>query len=217
MTVLKRIAMTLSVTLLLIAAGCAALGVAAEAIPPRPVGARYLLIDKQFAVMVWADRGLRLDWPRLRQDLAAGIVARIDAARQARIESVKNSSLAIPVESVVRFQADNPTLEFRPIEEVAQKLGVPVLIYIEVHHLSTRTPHSTAMYRGSARASVRVVEVHDGQAKTVYQEDDITVTFPKGSTEDGSPSGNDARYYVGTLQTLADELAKRFIDHPAED
>jgi hypothetical protein len=72
------------------------------------------------------------------------------------------------------------------------------------------------MFRGSAVASLRVIEVVDGVGRIAFQEEDITVVWPVGGTEDGSPRGSDIQFYVGTLSTLADELAARFVDRPGE-
>lgn len=202
--------------LLATAGGCAAIGVAASMIPPPPVKAVYRLEGKQAGVMVWADRGLRIDWPGMQRDLAGGVQSRLQQAAEAGNDALKGVTFPVSVESMIRFQRDNPGLEALPITEVAPQLGVPVLIYIEIKSFSTRAFRTPSMFRGNALASLRVIEVTDGKAKTVFQEEDIAVIWPEGSTEDGSPRGSDAQYYVSTLSALADELASRFVDRPGE-
>src|SRR5207247_10330315 len=53
--------------------GCGILGIAANAVPEADVPARYTgLKGHTLAVMVWADRGVQIDYPSLRLDVAAG-------------------------------------------------------------------------------------------------------------------------------------------------
>jgi hypothetical protein len=199
------------------AAGCNILGVAASMIPPPPIKAVYRLEDRQVGIMVWADRGLRIDWPGMQRDLAGGVQSRLQQAINANNDAVRGATFPVSVESLIRFQRDNPGIEALPITDIAPQLGVPVLIYIEIKSFSTRAPRTPSMFRGSAVASLRVVEVVNGVGKTVFQEEDITVVWPVSGTEDGSPRGNDTQYYVGTISTLADELAARFVDRPGEN
>lgn len=60
-------------TALLTLGGCQVAGYFASAIP-KSVDAQYKgLAGQKVAVMVWADRGLRIDWPNLELDTGNGI------------------------------------------------------------------------------------------------------------------------------------------------
>src|SRR3954451_7652527 len=55
--------------------GCSILGVAAYKLAPPPtIQPKYMGLENQSTgVMVWADRGLRIDWPTIQLDLANGV------------------------------------------------------------------------------------------------------------------------------------------------
>ena len=43
------------------------------------------------------------------------------------------------------------------------------------------------------------------------------MVYPKKINDEGRPDGSDGKMYAGALNFLADDIAKRFIEHPAED
>src|SRR5881394_994935 len=65
----------------LLLCGCALLGVAAYKLkPPDTIKPQYMnLVNQRVGVMVWADRGLRIDWPALQLDLGNGIDQKLHA------------------------------------------------------------------------------------------------------------------------------------------
>ena len=195
--------------------GCAILGVAAQAIPEPPVPASVVLANQQVGVMVWCDRGLRGDWPTIQKDLGAGVQARLVESQKNKAEELLNVTFPFPAESFVRWQKEHPGFEADPITEVAKRLPVTRLIYIEIDKLTTRTTHAMAMYRGQATATVKVVSVEGGVSKIIHDEK-ISVHYPRHSTEEGSPDGTDERMYLGTMVALADQIALRFVEHPAD-
>jgi len=205
--------------LLVVAGGCQALGVIADKIPKPPVKAEHALAGSTVGVMVWADRGVRIDWPRLPLDLAGGIQSRLEQAAKTGKKQPDLVGATFPVQpaSIVRWQRDHPGHEAEQITDVAPRLGVQKLIYVELARFSTRAAGSTSLYRGTAVAQVKVVEVKDGRATIVYEAGDVTATFPKRGTDEGTPSGSDQQFYVGTVQALADQVAKRFVEHPAPE
>lgn len=167
-------------------AGCGALGVIANAAPRAPVPAEYTLAGQSAGVMVWCDRGLRTDWPNLQLDVGAGVLSRLkDTAALNEKKELAGTTYPVSAESVLKWQKDHPAYQSLPIEQIAPRLGVSRLIYIEIEHLSTRTAYTIALYRGTARASLKVVEISNGQAIVAYEKGDIEVTFPRHVTEDG--------------------------------
>jgi hypothetical protein len=215
MTAFRRLLHGLLLASLAATSGCAIIGVAANAIPEPPIPASVVLANQSVGIMVWCDRGLRIDWPTLQKDLGAGVQTRILASQATKAKELENVTFPFPAESFVRWQKDHPGFEAEPITEVAKRLHVTRLIYIELDDLTTRTSQTMAMYRGQAAATVKVVAVEGGSSKIVHEEK-ISVHYPKRSTEEGSPDGNDEKIYIGTLVELADQIALRFVEHPAD-
>jgi hypothetical protein len=195
--------------------GCAILGVAANAIPEPPIPASVVLTNHKVGVMVWCDRGLRSDWPTIQKDLGASVQSRLLESQKNKAKELENVSFPFPAESFVRWQKEHPGFEAEPITEVARRLHVTRLIYIEIDDLTTRTSQTMAMYRGRATATVKVIGVEGGTSKVIHQET-IKVHYPRHSTEEGSPEGTDERMYLGTMVALADQIALRFVQHPAD-
>ena len=155
----------------LLAAGCNVLGVAANAMPEGDVPARYDgLRGHRVAALVWVPRGLEVDYPALRLHLVSGIQGRLQRAQAAGRGELKNTTFPHAPASLVRFQEDHPELERSPIVSVAPRLGVQRLLYVELENFQTRSDHAVELFRGSATASLRVVEVEGGTAKVAYEE-----------------------------------------------
>ena len=194
--------------------GCAILGVAAHAMPQPKVPPRYDgLRGHSVAVLVWVPRGLEVDYPALRLDLVSTIQSGLKAVQQARRNELKGSTFPHAPASLVRFQEDHPELEHSPIVDVAPRLGVQRLIYIEVENFQTRSDQAVELFRGSATIALRVVEVDNGQAKVAYQESGLTSVFPPTAPAEGIPNADDARIYRGTVNQLATGVTRRFFAH----
>ncbi|RYG67529.1 hypothetical protein EON77_16405 [bacterium] len=200
--------------------GCAVLGVAANAMPKPPVKPKVVLAGQSVGIMVWTDRGLRAAWPNVQSDLGGGVQFRLTdtIAKDPKNKELAGVTFPYPAASFVRWLRDRPEAEFEPIANVAPRLHVQRLIYVELNSLETRSSNAMALFRGSADATVKCFAIDDpAKPATLLYEERIKVTYPKTSTDDGRPDSTDQKMYVGTLTALADELAKRFIEHPAED
>ena len=214
---LDALALCLLTPLALLPAGCAVLGVAASAIPEPDVPARYDgLRGHTVAVMVWADRGVMIDYPSLRLDVATGLQSKLQQARKRR--ELHDAKFPYVPASVVRFQEDHPETQQQPITEVAPRLKVERVVYVEVESLQTRAGDSVDLFRGAATASVKVIEVDPatGHATTAYEESGISTTYPPKAPPEGLPVGGDAIMYRGTVDRLTSLIALRFFSHPAE-
>jgi hypothetical protein len=164
--------------------------------------------------MVWADRGIIIDWPQVQLDLGNSIQTRLNAA--AKAEELKGVSYPYPPASYVRFQRDNPGLDTQPITAIAPRLGVSRLIYIEVEDLRTRARDAIEMYRGSITFTIKVIEVSGGVARIAYTENNVRTVFPKGVREEGLPDLRDYDMYAGTVMQAAADIATRFVTHEVE-
>jgi hypothetical protein len=111
---------------------------------------------------------------------------------------------------------DHPELDGLPIADIAPKLGVSRLIYIEIENFNTRSDQSVDLFRGNLSATVQVVEVINGHAKVAFEENRVTATYPPKSPEEGVPGVGDMRIYVGTIDAFATEAANRFLPHEEE-
>ncbi len=201
-------------------AGCNLVGaIAAKAIPqyepPKYVG----LQNQTVAVMVWADRGVRIDWDKIQFDAATTIQNNLRAQAGTK-QPGELAGAQFPLESaaVVRFQRDRPYLEMAPVTEFAPELGVTRLIYVELEMFSTRSEFAATMFRGTAVATLKVVEIDPAtkEARVAYEENDIRVGFPEKGPQEGEIAGNDYAFYVGTVRALGEAISKRFVTHEVE-
>jgi hypothetical protein len=197
--------------------GCAALGVAAEALPPPSILPQYKGLQGQsVAIMVWAEQGIKIDWPDLPLDTAAGLEHKFMAGQKDLPKYLKDTTFPVPALTVVRYQEDHPEWEGVPVEDIAAQLHVSRLIYIEVEAFQTRSDASTDLYKGSILGSVKVVEVANGKGKVAYTEDGIRAEYPHESPEEGVLDAGDDKIYTGTLDAFTTELIHRFLPHDEE-
>jgi len=211
-----RAILHLSLCLLLLSiSGCAALGLVAQAIPIT-VHARYPGLQGQtVGVLVWADRGILIDWDPIRLDLANAVQARLEERYKA--EEMKGTTFPWKPASLVRYVRDHPGTDSAPITQVAPSFHVTRLIYIEVLQFHTRAERSLELYRGQATVSLKIIEIGaDGSSKVAYNEDNLKATFPKTAPQDGEPGLGDYKTYYGTLNMLADTIADRLTTHEEE-
>lgn len=203
--------------LLVCAAGCAAIGVVVNRVMPHTVEPKYTgMAGQSVAVMVWADRAIKIDWDTINSDLANAIQNKLFEQTNVAKE-LKETKWPWPAESVVRYQVDHPGIEALPIQQVAPRLpNVTRLIYVEIERVGTRGDASAQMYRGSVTANMKVVEIQGKEAKIGYEETGITAIFPKKSPTEGVLNTNDRDIYRGTMGALADEIVTRLITTESE-
>jgi hypothetical protein len=197
--------------------GCAIFGVlAGKVAPPQTIPAQYTgMQDQSVAVMAWAGEGTLIDFPDLRLDLAGSLQTKLQQAKDAKTKELTGVTFPNSAASVVKFQDNHPEYDATPLVDVAPKFNATRVVYVEIEDLQTRSPASVELYRGTASATLKVVEVPagGGVGKIAYEESGITVIFPPKSREEGSPNGNDFSMYRGTVDALSSEIAKRFVPH----
>ena len=213
----KLFAMTmLSCAIACTAAGCNVLGVIAAKTVAETEPARYSgLPNQSVGVMVWADRAVRIDFDRIQLDAANNIQT---ALKTAKADELKGATFPVQPASIVRYQRDHPHIETMPITEFAAELGVTRLIYIELERFSTRSDFAYTMYRGTAVATLKIVEIDPAtrQARVAYEENGITAGFPRKGRVEGEVTGTDAAFYRGTIQVLTEEIVKRLVKHEVD-
>jgi hypothetical protein len=201
---------------LFLLSGCTAIGVAAYKLSPPPtIHPKYTgLAGQSIGVMVWADRGIRIDWPNLQLDLANSVQGKL---AESKAKTVAKSTFPVSPASIVRYQKDHPQIEGLHVTEVAPQLGVTRLIYVEMDDFATRSDMAVDLFRGHAKATVRLIEVENGKGKAVYENHEVAVFFPPKGAREGTPNSSDAKIYLGTTDALGTEIAHLFIPYQVEE
>jgi len=207
---------SLSAILVLCSGGCMYIGAAAGKLaPPETIHAKYVgLVGQSVGVMVWTDRGIQTDYPSLAMDLANAIQNKLMA--QTKRDELKHATFPVRPASIVRYQQDHPNLDFKNLAEVAPKFGVTRLVYVEVEDFGTRAPASVELFRGSMTVSVQVAEINGDKTTIPYEENDVKAVYPPKVPEDGTPSGDDYRFYLGTIDAMATEVSWKLVSHEEE-
>ena len=203
--------------LLLLSGGCEIPGaIAGKVLPADTIQPKYVgFAGQSVGVMVWTDRGIQIDYPTLGLDLANSIQNKL--AADTKKEELKNSYFPYQPASIARYQADHPAMDFKEVAEVAPKLGVSRLIYVEVDDFATRAVASVELFRGSMTTTIKVVEVDGNDARIAYEENEIKAVFPPKVPADGTPDGDDVRFYAGTVDAMSTEILHRLVSYEDED
>lgn len=207
------IACVLGLFCLVCVSGCQIVGAISHAMPEKNVAAYKGLPGQTISVMVWADRAVLIDWNTIQLDLAATVQ---DKLQKSKADEMKGATFPYPAASVVKYQRNHPGIEATPITEVAPQLGASRVIYIEVEAFSTRGAAATQMYRGSATASMKVIEVADKKGRIVFEEEKLHAIFPKKSPQDGIVNSSDTVMYRGTIDAMANEIVDRLTTHDVD-
>ena len=194
--------------------GCSIFGVAAQALPRTTIKPVYTGLQGQtVGVMVWVDRGLRMDYPPLQIDIANATQIKLIKSKAGQL---KGTEFPVRPASIVKYQQDHPELEAESIADVAPRLGVSRLIYIEVEDFATRAQGAVELYRGAAEVTLRVVEVKNGVGKVAYEENGIAVIYPEKAPPEGIPNATDRKIYIGTVDALSTLIVRKFVPYAEE-
>ena len=216
MVAVSRSLAVLSVLIFILPAGCQYFA-AVAAVTPQYESARYKgLAHQTVGVMVWADRGISIDWPTIQLDIAGSIQNKL---RTNKSDELKGTTFPVEVASIVRYQRDHPEIEAQDITEVAPKLGVSRLIYVEVNDFRTRSAQAIELFRGSIDATLKIVEIdpststtRPAQGKIAFQEE-LRGIFPKKSQPEGQIDGQDYPIYLGTIDSYSDTVIDTLTTH----
>ena len=178
--------------------------------------AKYKGLAKQrVAVMVWAERGTRIDFPSIQLDLGNTIQATLLA--KADEADVKDIQFPWEARSVIRFQKEHPELDGRSITEYAQRIsGVTKLIYVEIGDFTTRSDTAVQLLRGTMIVNVKVVDLGSGKPKVVYEINNLRSSFPPKNKE-GVTDVPEQAIYAGTVKAMGLQIAQLFYGHVIED
>jgi hypothetical protein len=201
---------------LLALSGCAFVNLVAVAAGKPPIKAAYSGLKAQrVGIMVWVDHAASIDFPSVQPDLARGLQGKIKQAAAAKADEVQNIEW-VDAGIILRFQEAHPELEAESAADLARRLDVTRLIYIEVGDLSLHPNESVDLARGAIDVDLKVIEVANGQTSVGYSESNISAIYPLKAPLEGLPGLSDSDVYHHTIDTVTSELAKRFITHEAD-
>jgi hypothetical protein len=186
-----------------------------------PAGTYGGLKGQTVAIVIWADFQTRTSFNQIQLDmtrLLTGDLANMthtvkDKEHGEPIPSLAGAQFLDP-RSVIKYQREHPEVWEQPIAEVAPKLGVPRVIYIEISEFHIQDPQTPMLLAGVGKANLRVLEVAGGQAHLVFEEHDITAHFPPNAPEGvvQSEKVTPRTIYEGTVDVLADKIVARFTE-----
>ncbi len=174
------------------------------------------LTGQSAAIMIWADFATRTEFNRIQVDLASAIQKQVIEPPGQKKDEKKARPPAVEFvdpRSVVRFQREHPETDGMPIVELAPRLGVPRVVYIELEDFQTQSPKSIMLLKGHAQVTLRVIEVAGGKARVAFEERSIVADYPRNAPEGMAPSDQvDPRtIYEGTVNLLARKIATRLV------
>jgi hypothetical protein len=210
--------------------GCNVVGVFAQVLPVAGVAPAYPgLKGQSVAVMVWADRGSRVDFPTFQADVARGVTTKLNQLANPKDPKQKKK---VPKElagvdfldplAVIRFQENHPELESLPSTEIATRLGVTRVIYLEIYSFETHPNASIDLYKGTVGAKLEVLEVSSGPngktATVAYTNPELRTTWPDNRPEGiaGSDEVTGESVYRRTLDQFTANVAALFVTHDAK-
>jgi hypothetical protein len=197
------------------AGGCAAaLANVAKAGGQTVIPSYKGLHDQKVGIMVWAPEGITIDHPEIQADVAKGLQKKLSEAGTAEVKNIT----WMKADDILRFQEDHPELSVQPATDLAARLPVTRLIYIEISSVSLHPNDAVDLSRGEAIVDMRTIEVTNGIAKDGYPpENNISVVYPPHAPPEGVTGLEDAELYRSTIDALTSELAKHFISYDADD
>jgi hypothetical protein len=203
--------------LLFLLSGCNAVGyVAAAAQGEDMVEASYKgLAGQKCGVMVWADDGVLDDRQAIQLDTAKGIQLKLQEAAKVNVSEVANITWTSP-EQILQYQQNHPETAGEAAEEIAPRLGITRLIYIEVEEFATHPNDSPDLWRGQMTATLKVVEITGTKAKVAYAERGVNAVAPRNCPPEGLPNLDEDAVYKGTVDAFTSEIGKRFVPHEAD-
>ncbi len=135
------------------------------------IEAEYTGLDeKSFAVVVSADRAIQAEHP--------AVLARLTTEISERIAKNTKAAKYVPGTRVLNFQFENPRWSTWTPSELAKKLGVERIVFVDVDEYRLKDPGNRYIWKGVAAASVRVSEADGRMGDDFAFRKTMQVTFP---------------------------------------
>lgn len=208
--------------------GCNIIGAIAQVAPQPDIAPAYKGLSGQtVGVAVWVDRGVRIDYPTLQADIARDLTTKLSATTNPKNAKEKDKA---PPEmaniryldpmAIIRFQEEHPELEGATPSDLATRLGVTRVIYLEVYSFETRPQQSIDLFRGTLLSKLQVLEISTGPggvktARIGYADPDMRSVYPPRRPEGIAGSDVSSDYiYRKTVDTFTTDVALKFVTHP---
>ncbi|MCC6321504.1 MAG: hypothetical protein IT438_08745 [Phycisphaerales bacterium] len=163
------------------------------------VKARYTgLADKNFAVIVAADRAIQADYPDIMSVITGEVTRRLADPKNA-----VGAAGMVAAEDVLKFQYQQPSWVTLSPTQIAEKLGVERLVFIDLQEFRLTDPGNPYLWNGRASASISVAETENDLGVTTAFREFISVKYP--DNDSSSPQ----EIPSSTVQIV---LLKRFVD-----
>ena len=200
----------------LLLSGCALFAVMAAKQNVRVKPTYVRLNDQTVAFMVWADRPMRIEHGALQLDIAQGLDTKFKTEQAHGASELKGTKFPRErgPEAILAYQRNYPGMS-DSILDVAPRLGVNRLIYVEVNDFELHPEEVPELFKGFLRANVQVIEVVNGKA-TIAHNEEVKVTFPEKGPEVGTPNSSEAIIYRGTVDLFTTEVARKFVTYEME-
>jgi hypothetical protein len=157
--------------------GCTIIGFGAMAIEEyRKSGdhiekAQYSdLVDKNFAVVVTADRMIQANYPE--------IVPQMTTSMSQRLAQNVDAQGFVPGMAMLSYQYNHPSWTSKSYGDVAKELGVERLIVIDIQEFRLNDPGNRHIWDGAAAATIAVIEADGPYPDDVSHEHFVHVTYP---------------------------------------
>jgi hypothetical protein len=62
-------------------------------------------------------------------------------------------------------------------------------------------------------SGLKVIEVSPAGTKLGYDESNVRAVFPPKVPDDGTPEGDDVRFYTGTIDAMSTQIVQRLVSH----
>ncbi|PHQ82966.1 MAG: hypothetical protein COB69_00135 [Phycisphaera sp.] len=128
------------------------------------------LVDKNFAVIVTADRMIQASYPE--------IVPQMTTSMSQRLAENVDAQGYVPGMATLSYQYNHPSWSSKSYGEVAKELGVERLIVIDIQEFRLNDPGNRHIWDGSAAATIAVIEADGPFPDDISHEHFVHVTFP---------------------------------------
>ncbi len=169
------------------------------------IEAEYTGLDnKSFAVVVSADRVIQAEYP--------AVIARLTTEISERVAKETRATKYVPGKRMLNFQFENPRWSTWTPTELAKKLGVERIIFVDLDEYRLKDPGNRYIWKGLASASVRVSETDGRMGDDFVYRKTLLVRFPD---KDGFTPQDMAEDLVTTALSnrLIDRVSWLFYTH----
>lgn len=164
----------------------------------------YGLENKTVAVVVQCDPSILYEHSSVYGTIAMNVSRRIQ-------ENVPGAKV-LDYRTVMQWQYQTPTWSMLPYGELADKLGVERVVFIEVYEFRLNPPGNRYLWDGACAATVGIIEQDGWDTDSFAKTWEITSKFPDIPGV-GRESATSSSIQMGVLAKFVDQTAWLFYRH----